>query len=224
MGEKRLKQKKEKETKIDAGIKSAIKNNVPLMLAFAILAILFVVLYYLFQSFGKIEYQDMTFTRERLGEILVYRYSYFTQNSQGKFIENTLYVRNDPRTNNVPISGKIEYPFGRQVFISINSTGLNLCEDSGIALATLTLFLGSNEIKPRVGTPDKEEALARNQSHITCDKYVDNMVISIRESQGNETKIYREGNYCYRIDVASCEIQKAVEKFVVHSIIDARGF
>jgi len=39
---------------------------------------------------------------------------------------------------------------------------------------------------------------------------------------GEETRINRNG-LCYYIDVADCEILPAIEKFIVQSIIDAKG-
>lgn len=212
------KTKKEKETKID----SHIKRYLPFMIMLLVLALVFVVLYFIFQGLGKVEYNGLTFTREKFGEVLVYSYVYLIKTSEGKIVQNTLYIRHDPRKNDIPIDGQIIYPEGLKVMISINSTGLTECEDSMIAVATLTNFLTANRLGVKGGTPDKAEAKAQNMSYVSCDNYEGNAVISIRAVDGNETKITREEPYCYRVDVANCEIQQAIEKFVVQSILDAK--
>lgn len=208
--------KKEKETKID----KQIKKYLPFVVWLLILLAIFFVLYYVFQGLGKIEYKGMTFTREKFGELLVYSYSYLVKNPEGRIIQNVLYLRHNPKENNVSIDCRIVYPEGERVMISINDSGLSECEDSMIAVATLTNFLVSNNLDVKGGTPDKEKAKENNMSYVSCDNYKGDPVIAIRAA--DETKITKEEPYCYHIDVANCEIQQAIEKFVVQSIIDAK--
>jgi hypothetical protein len=213
MADKKI--KKDKETKVD----KQIRKYIPFALMLVGLAVLFVVLYYLFQGLGTVEYKGLTFTREKIGEILVYTYNYYVKSPEGRIVQNTLYIRHDPRKNEVPIETQILYPAGRRVMISINATGLTECEDSMIAVATLTNFLAANNLPAKGGTPDEEEAKRTNATYVSCLNYPANPVISIRAA--DETKITRT-NLCYHIDVANCEIQQAIEKFVVYSIIDAK--
>lgn len=207
--------KREKGTKIDR----QIKKYLPLIIGLAVLIVIFIALYLFLQGLGKIEYQGLSFTREKIGEVLVYTYNYYIKNPEGKIIQNTLYVRNDPRKNNVPVEGEIFYSEGKTVYISVNGSGLEKCEDRMIAVATLSLFLKSNNFKVRGGTPDREEAIENNLTYVSCKNYPNNPVIAIKSA--NETKITRN-DFCYTIEVANCEIQQAAEKLIVQSIIDAK--
>ena len=204
-----------KETKID----KQIKKSFPFLVVLAALVLVFIVSYFLFKGWGKIEYQGLTFTKENIGGILVYSYEYLIKSDE-KIIKNTLFLRHNPRENNVSVEGDIIYPEGRRVMVSINNTGLLECEDSVIAMPTLVNFFAANRLDLRVGTPDEGIAKEKNQTYITCKNYPNNPVIAIRAA--DKASIKRTGNYCYNIDVGNCEIQQAIEKFIVQSIIDAK--
>jgi len=196
------------------------EKEVELKLIFGIMIGLIVLLlgiYFIMSELNKVEYKGLAFAKERFGEIPVYRYSYFFNDNQGQLIKYNLFLRNDPRTNTVPIEGEIA--LGGNIYISINSTGLNDCKESSIAVASLAAFIINNQLTLVAGTPDLEESKANNVSHITCEIYQNNPVILIQA--GEETKIVRENN-CYRINVANCDINPAIEKFEVQTIIDAK--
>jgi hypothetical protein len=180
----------------------------------------FIGLYYAFSGLGKVNYNGLVFVKQRFGSLTVYTYHYNTLSESGEVVQNELYLRTNPAENSVPIEGKITYTIGETVFLGINSTGLNECEYGSIAAATMVSFLFANNIAVKSGTPDREAAEQKNQTHITCGKHPTNMVIIIQES--NETKITQPGLYCYNIEVANCEILPAVEKFIVQSILDSK--
>lgn len=214
MAEKKI--KKDKETKIDKGI----KRYLPLIIGLVVLAVVFVALYYTFAGFGKVKYEGLTFVKQRFGSVEVYTYTYKVLLDSGKAVENALYLRTNPRENKIPVGGKISYPEGKTVLISINATGLLECEDTTIAVATLSSFLAANNLVVKGGTPDKNEAERNNQTYITCGKYPNNPVVLIRA--GDKSGITQTAAYCYDIKVADCEIMPAVEKFIVQSILDSR--
>jgi len=181
------------------------------------LIVLLLGIYFIMSEQNKIEYKGLAFAKERFGEIPVYRYSYFFNDDEGQLIKYNLFLRNDPRTNNVSIVGEIA--LGENIYISINSTGLNDCKESSIAVASLAAFIINNQLTLVAGTPNLEESKANNVSHITCDTHPNSPVISIQA--GDETKIIRENN-CYKINVANCDINPAIEKFEVQTILDAK--
>lgn len=216
MAKKKIKQE-EKETKID----KEIKKYLPLLAGLGILILIFIVFYFAFSGLGKVKYEGLTFVKERYGEIEVYHYSYLTKLDNGNIRAIDVIVRGNPAENSVPIDSKIVYPEGKSVYLSINNSGLNKCEDSIIAIAELSGFLANNEIPLKAGTPDREEARKNNSTYITCESYPNNLIISLRE--GSETKITRTGSRCYNMEVANCEIVPAMEKFIIRSIVDAKG-
>jgi hypothetical protein len=209
--------KAEKETHIDKGI----KRYLPLIISLAVLAIIFLALYYFFQGMGKVEYKGLTFIKQKFGSILVYTYTYLVKSPDGKILQNTLYLRLDPSKNKVPVEGEIIYKEGVMTYISINATGLTKCNDSMISVANLVNFLSNNNIKVKGGTPDKQEAQNNNQTYVNCNNYPLNTVILL--AAGDETKITKQDN-CYIVSANNCEILSAVEKFIVQSILDARAY
>jgi len=105
------------------------------------------------------------------------------------------------------------------VYISVNATEFTKCDNSSIALASLSSFLTNNEYMVKGGSPDKEEAETNDVRYATCENLPSQKVILFGE--GEETKIVREDN-CYIVTVAGCEILQASEKFQVQAIVDAK--
>lgn len=210
------KKKKDRETNLD---KKLVKLA-PLLIGLAALAVIFVALFYLFHGLGRIEYNGLTFNRERFGEVMFYHYSYLMPVNATKIKAIDVYIRGDPRENKVPVEGEIVYPADKVVYIGINNSGLVDCEDSMIAISELTQFILANGIEIKVGNADKADANRTNTSYIPCSHYPSNMVLILQSS--SETKISRDG-HCYTIDVANCEMLPALEKFILQSIVDAKA-
>lgn len=193
------------------------------------LVVLFAVSFYFFESLKNFEYEGLSFTKEKFGDIPLYHYYYFTDLGAitgsavdvGKSKKIEVYLRNDPRENNVSYEGSdVEFYRRRFVYIGLNGTGLLECPYSTIAVASLSGFLAQNGFATRAGTVLEEEANNETQlKYVTCEKYPEHPVIILQA--GDETKIVRENN-CYTITAANCEILEAVEKFEVRALVDAK--
>ena len=211
------------------------------------LILLFLLAHSLFQSLKTFEYQGLKFTKEKFGNIPLYYYYYYTNpdyatgnvvSGEGPRMIN-LYLRHDPRTNKVPVEGDLEFERGKPVYVTLNAEGLTECPYSTLALAGLASFFSQNGFELKAGVSDKAEAEKDNLDYITCEQYPDNAVILVKS--GDETSIKRktktvytavegkltgesvEYTNCYTITVANCEILQATEKFMTHSIIDAKA-
>jgi hypothetical protein len=183
------------------------------------LILLFLVAHFIFKGFNNFEHEGLTFTKERFGEITVFHY-YYHYEYNGQLFKYNLFLRIDPRKNDVPVeSGKILYPKGKIVYLSINGTGLEECPESSIAVASLSGFLTDNQINVKGALQDEEAAEENNVRYVTCESHPNNTVILLQS--GNETKIESDGS-CHTINVANCEMLKAAEKFIVQSILDAK--
>lgn len=183
------------------------------------LIVIFLLASAFFKSLGSFEYEDMTFKKDKFGEIPIFLYTYNTIQA-GKTNVINVVLRFDPRKNKVPIYGEIDLNHGGQIFLSIGSEGLEQCEYSIISVSTLSSFLASNGFKVQGATLNKEEAENLNITYATCEEFSQNTVIQILS--GEKTQIVREPENCYTITVANCEILPAFEKFTVQSIIDAK--
>ena len=196
-----------------------------LLAAMASLVIVFFISYYAFGSLNTFEYDSLTFTREKFGDIPVYHYYYFYEYDDKQYKYN-LYLRNDPRSNTIPITGNvidrgIEFPLSAQVYISIAPEGLVGCEYGSSGIATLSSFLADNQIKVKGAASDKEQAELNGLRYVTCETNQDDIVIMMQG--GEETKIIQESDSCYIIEINNCEVLEAVEKFQVQSVLDARN-
>jgi len=208
--------------KKDTAIDKNLKTYAPVVLGIGgFIIVVVVLLYFVSQGVGKVEYNGLTFIKERYGEVVIYHYSYLTSMDNGNARRVDLLLRGDPSENNVPVEGEIVYPLGKPVYLSINSSGLDECKYSTIALAGFSGFIASNDIVLKAGTPDKEQSQKNNSTYVTCENYPSNMVVSLKS--GSESKIERTSPYCYELEVANCEILPVMEKFIVQSVLDAKG-
>ena len=216
MEKKAQKTRKEKESAID----KKIKELWPLWAFIGTLVLMGVIFYFMFSSYGKISYEGMEFAMEKYGTLLVYHYSYMIKAPSGQIFEYNLYLRNNPKENNVPVYGKILYPANKIILIGVNGTGLTNCNNSIIAVAELSEFLTGNFISIKGGSVEQNQSISNNTTQISCEKYPENPVIIMQS--GNETKVERTNENCYVISAANCEILKATEKFIVQSLIEIR--
>lgn len=177
-----------------------------------------------FKSLHNFEYSGLAFREERVGEIPVFHHSYYFKNpDDGRLINYNMFLRIDPRENNVSIEGdRLIFEQGRKVvFLSVDSEDLRQCRYSQLAVANLAGFLADNQIPIKSGTPDFWAVATNKQQWVTCENKPGNKVIEVRK--GNETKIVINGN-CYKVYVNNCEILPALEKLQVQSIVEAREF
>ncbi len=220
MVKKNIKRKREQLKKNIYSKKNQSKQFFGIVITLAALLLLFIGSYLFFQSKKSFVYEGLSFNKEKFGQIPVFHYSYFFKDLEGNQYEYNLYLRNDPRKNAVPMTGEVLYTIGVPVYISINSTGLNKCPQSSIAIADLTSFLSDNLLVVKSGVPDDFIAKELNRTYATCDTHPDNVVILIKE--GTNTIITKKNN-CYVIEVANCEILPAIEKFKTQSVINAKS-
>jgi len=189
------------------------------------LIVVFFAAYFIFQSFQSFEYEGMTFTKDRIGDIPLFRYSYaLTPEITGGAITEPvsvfLYLRTDPRKNEIPVEGEIIFQRGT-VYVTVNVTGIGQCEYSRVGMANLGSFLTSNALFVQGAVPDQIEAFENNLKHVTCETNPKDVVILIQK--GQESRITKN-NKCYTINIANCEeLLPAIEKFEVQSLIDARA-
>lgn len=188
--------------------------------------IILLAVFYLTNSYIKsqynFEYEGLSFQKiidDMTGNPL-YLYYYFFKDANGELYKYQLFLRTDPRKNNVPIDGEINYPeVYATIYTSINSTDLTQCPTINRDLGTLASFLSDNMFKLVSGVPDKSLAESLNRTYVTCNSHASNMVILIQS--GDETKITNSGN-CHTITIANCESLQAIEKFEIESVLTAK--
>lgn len=192
------------------------------MLAF--LVAVFFASYYVFQSLNKFEYEGLTFTKTRFGDIPVFHHYYYF-NLGDELFKYNLYLRNDPRKNVVSITGRavdegVEFPLGNEVYVSVDPAGLVGCEYGSVGISQLSSFLADNQLKVIGASPNETIAEEVNVEYATCESKPADVVIIVRG--GDKTEIEYKRDNCAVINIANCEVLEAIEKFQVKSILDAR--
>lgn len=217
--ERKEKKKRTKEKAEET--KEKISRNNPIytiLIVFAILIIVFFSFYYLFSNLGKFKYEGITFTKEKFGEIPVFHYYYYITPE----IKYNLYLRNDPRGNLVPFTGRaIEIFKLDKVYLSINPEELTQCEYGRVGIGTLASFLADNQFIVKGATQNETLAKEANVDYATCESNPGDVVIQIQS--GDKTEVIHDSLNCYKIDIAECEVLPAIEKFQVQMILDARA-
>lgn len=183
------------------------------------IVLIFIIAYSIFQGNKSFDYRGLHFTKEMIGNIPIFHYVYHFENA-GRLYNYNMFLMNDPRRNNIPVDGLIAFYSDQPVYLSINGTGFQGCNDSRVSVARLVDFIAGNFIKIKIATPSINESISENLTYANCGTYSNGVTIVLQAT--NSTKIEREGN-CYRISVSKCEMSKALEKFEVQSVIDARA-
>jgi len=193
-----------------------------ILIVMIIIIALIAMIPYISKWFNTFKYDGLTFTKERFGQITVYHYYYYFKDRTNQIYQINLFLRGDPRQNNVSAQGDIIYPpKNSTVYLTYNATGLIGCSNILRDSATLSSFLSNNQYRVRTGVLDSQEAIANNLTYVTCNNRPDNMVIKI--FRGNTTQIIKDNDQCYNLEIADCQgILDGVEKFEVQSIVDAK--
>ncbi len=180
---------------------------------------------YLAKSTNTFTFQTLKFEKQLYGTIPVYVYAYTFKDITGSAVQEYNYqllLRLDPRKNDVLVNGNIDLSLlGRDVYISVNTTGFNFCPTTSRDFASLSGFLTTNLFNITTGVPDAQTAAELNRTQVTCDLYPQNTVLMIQTS--NITDIQKVNNSCYLLNVANCETLNVVEKFEVQSLLDAKN-
>jgi len=221
---KGLEKKEEENKEIPSSAKVERKNNQIFWIMGMILFLIvtFFISYYIFSIYRNLEYEGLSFTREKFGDIPVFHYYYYITPE----LKYNLYLRNDPRENNVPVTGRIvdkgiEFSQDEGVYLSVDPKGLTECEYGRVGIGSLASFLADNQLNVKGAAPDEALAKEANVKYATCEFRPDDIVIILKE--GDQTRIVHDKDRCYVIEVANCEILPAVEKFQVQAVLDARA-
>ncbi len=175
-----------------------------------------------FKSLSHFNYRGLEFTKERFDKLTVYHYYYYFKNKIGQPVQFNLYLRHDPRTNNVTVEGDPVLFEKAYAYMTFDSSYPNTCNDSTQAVVDLGLFLTQNQIKVFNGLMNETEARITNQTHYSCSNLSPTVEV-IELKGGDETKIHVNGN-CHQIIIGpDCKVQEAVEKFKLESILNARN-
>lgn len=192
-----------------------------LFLMAAVLIIVVVVPFVKFNYVDKFDYHGLTFQKTQLGELEFYSSQFPVVVGTGEVIGSySVNLRNDPRElDKIPLNtdnGRIEFTlndgkFG-DAYITLNPF-MELCEDSGIAMASLSGFLKDANLNVISAVTDKAYARTNNLTQRWCNTDPTDTVFVVTD--GNDTMITEIQPGCYELQFNDCEIMQVSEKAIL---------
>jgi len=183
-----------------------------------ILVIVLFVLWIVSLSTREVIYKKMNFEKEINSGVLMYKYARTFKGLDGSITRYSLYLLNNPKENKVPFNANINFVPERTIYFSINGEGITQCKYSSMAVGKLSEFLTLYKMggfNVTIATANATLAAEKNVTMADCSTHPNDNVVYL--SGGPETKVSQEGN-CYKIEAANCEIEEAVEKFIVEGV------
>ena len=177
----------------------------------------------------KFNYKGLVFQKTKLGELIFYSAKFPVVSVTGQVTgDYAVNLRNDPRElEYIPINvtdEKIDFvvegdKYG-DVYISLNPF-MEVCEDSGIALLTLSSFLRDSGLDVKSAVTDKAYANNNNLTQRWCyDSGFDTVIVvtdkSFTKDNENKTAINEIAPNCYELQFKDCEIMQVSEKLMLN--------
>jgi hypothetical protein len=125
-----------------------------------------------------------------------------------------LYMRNDPRKNNVSIGENITFKFYPNILTSYDKD-LESCKEAVLNQINLVYFFSGVNVKLTPAMFNRTQAEERNVTFATCNSAVSKTVIILRKSEMPSVEQDERNKDCYIINVGNCENSLAVEKFML---------
>ena len=228
MVKRKLKKKLDEEEKEELAAegelpKKAVRKSEDRQLAWfvGVIIVVFVVTlgtYSWFEGMKSFEFGGVDWVYE---ENVDYYHGRFMNLLGKKFFYN-LYLKNDPRENDVPTEGVFDkFKYG---LIVSTSPEFDLCRgDASRVMRDLGAFMidGLGTESPKAGSTDEDVANSSERLFATCDS-IENRTILIIERGDNFVVQDGENVNCYVISVEDCDDASAVEKFML-KVIKAFG-
>lgn len=200
-----------------------LENDVIRIILFlAALVVLYFIASYFFKSLNQFDYEGLSFTKKKFDQATVYHYYYYYTNAAGQLIQYNLYLHNDPRTNNVTISGDPLLLNKKYLYMTFDDSFPEYCRFTSSSIVDLSLFFKQNEFTVFSGVRNESVAHNTSRSHYQCETLPDSAEV-LEFYGGNQTEIVIDGN-CHKIFIGpDCSIRDAVERVKLQVVIEARA-
>lgn len=216
---------KEIDEKADFEVEKLKKKNEEkqlkwILIVMAFLIFLAIFIYIAMDSMRKFEYAGLKFEKIMYDQLPLFQTKLPMLDSQGNLVANyNLFLRNDPRKlRDIKINGTIMLM--KKIVVSFDPD-IEECEDKAIALPNMKNLFSAFGMEISPAYTDESYAKERKVPYMTCDDSENQSVIIIE--QGNKNKITQESSNCYTIEFKDCEVNKAVERFMIGAIAQSKG-
>ncbi|MAH43477.1 hypothetical protein CL614_07230 [archaeon] len=212
-------EKEDKEMHVGKAQKN--KENKQLIWFFVIVGIIFASFlgtYFYVQSLKTFGFAGAEWAKEDYSDELTLYHGRFPIVYKNEIIANyNLYLRNDPRENNVP--GTISVGFYPNVVIS-NSPEAAKCRSAGRITGDLSMLISAFPWVTNVTGAVRDDDVADefNLTQADCSLAKNKTVIIIQKSESPEITQDKFNENCYIIKTGECENVLAIERFMVEII------
>lgn len=221
---KKTKKKSEPSSKVNKSSNLKDRENRQLIWFFIVILMVFaafLIPYFYTESLNKFNYEHINWTIKKSGEDKIYHGRFLTLNG----LENihNIFLRHDPRENNVTVNGKLDnFKFGG--FVSISPEADECRGDIPRAMVDLFSFLldGIGMADVKVATTNKELANRTEKIFVDCSYNQSRTIIILDKTQENKIEVSKENPNCYKINIKSCTDFTSIEKFIFKSVSDFR--
>ncbi len=191
---------------------------------FLIIAVVFgsfLIPYFYIQELNKFDFVGIEWVTEPFGDSKIYHGRFYA--FDGSDVVFNVYMRNDPRKNDIPAEGNFNLFVKDESFITLGAEA-RTCNGRQVsrALVDLGSFLkaGVGVESLDVGTTDLKYSKDSGIKHVDCLTHPEKTVIRIEKGEESWIVQDKENPYCYIIQVNSCEDIAPIEKFMVEAISD----
>jgi hypothetical protein len=216
MTKKKTAKKQIKKERLSTSEKQQNKQLIIFFVAMLILLGGFLMSYFYALQQNKFSYAGIDFEKGKTGEVVYYhgrvQMPSIYEGKQGGI--HNIYLRFDPRKNNVPINVE-DFGFAGQVAVAFEP-GIEKCDKAVIAHEDLIEFLGAFPWVDRAygAVTNKEYAEKNKVVFANCssgNEYRTIVLVQISETPSIE----KEGDYCYILNIGECDYRKVSERFIM---------
>lgn len=160
----------------------------------------------------EFSYIGLNFEKQKFNDFFIYTGHVVGTNVNADPINFQLSLRNDPRTNDVPIERNIIIKDkDRPIYVALNmSSGIHEC--GSVPLVALGQFINGIGHKHVTTATTKEAAEELDLLYSNCDNNSGSTVLLITTGNKTEIVVNEDNGDCYEIRVNNCELGEALEK------------
>ncbi len=214
-----VKKKVRKKSKLDR----EDKQTIGVVVGIALLFVIFLGGYYYFQSLNYFEYLGVDWDIQEYPNLDLY-HTRFPIKYKGEVIANyNMYLRNDPRENNIPINVS-QIGFEKNVVLSLDDSA-DECSGVTRAGSDLAMFVSAFPFVTNVtgALTNQTKAEELGLQYVDCSSDNSNKNRTVIIFQKSETPSVVEEQGCYIINFGDCEVSKSIERFQLE-ILDQLNF
>ena len=220
MAKKKIrKSRKKRELKVrkKAGMKKEDKQLLWFFIVVFLVFASFLGGYFYFQSLKSFNYAGVDWIKEDMNGLKLYHSVFPTFYDSG--ISYNLYLRNDPRTNNISVNAV--FIFKPEVIVSWEPEA-GACKNAILSSGNIAMFLTqAGGLKVEGAITNESVAKELNMSFADCNSAGEKTVVLIKKSE--EPKIVQKTQNCYVIEIGNCQNIEAAEKFILAVLAQTKG-